>query len=293
MARSRTSRPAPGAAAALAALALLASPAAAGEDASLLFASDGKLVARHDLSWLRGLGPREVTVFEPYEAREVRFEAVRFADVLDAVYGEAWRGREELLFSCRDGYQPTLPVRRVLEHEAWLAFDRADEEGFAIWKRESGRRQRIELAPFYLIWENLEDARIRLEHDYGWPYQLVAIDLIDARDRFPAMAPPEGAPARVRAGFEAFRIHCGKCHRLNGEGGTVGPELNDAVSPVEYRRREWLRMWIDDPSRIAPDARMPPLNPDLPDRQATIDAILAYLEAMAQARRAAGAPGGD
>ena len=271
---------------------ILAGPAAAGAEskpARLSFARDGKPVATRDLDWVRSLSPQTpqtIRVFEPYEEREVRFEAVRFEAALDAVYGPEWRSREELLFTCSDGYQPTVPVRRVLEHGAWLAFDRADEQGFSISKLESGKRQRIALGPFYLVWENLEDTRIRLEGDYGWPYQLVGVDLIDARDRFPKMVPPRDASARELAGFEAFRVHCSKCHPLNGEGGAIGPELNGAVSPLEARRTAWLRQWIDDPSQMNPTSRMPRLNPALPDRDETIDAILAYLSVMSESRHA-------
>ncbi len=255
--------------------------AAEGPVAELAFARHARPVARHDRAALERLAEAAtVRVLEPYEGREVAFRALPFDGVLDAIYGPDWRAEEELLFTCRDGYQPTVPVARVLAHRAWLAFDRADQPGFAIRKRESGEHKRVELGPFYLVWENLDDPKIRQEWDYGWPYQLVGVDLIRAAERYPKLAPPEDASASVREGFAAFRIHCSKCHALNGEGGRIGPELNAASSPVEYRDRDWLRDWIEDPSRIRPDARMPALNPELPDRGRTVDAILDYLEAM-------------
>jgi cytochrome c2 len=180
----------------------------------------------------------------------------------------------------------------VLAHRAWLAFARADQERFTISKLEQGARREVELAPFYLVWENQGDAKVREEGDYGWPYQLVGVDVIRTRDRFPRMAPPPGSPPDVLAGFAAFRVHCSRCHKLNGEGGSIGPELNAVVNPVEYRDRAWLRAWIEEPSRIAPTTRMEPLNPALPDRARTVDQILAYLEAMAEARGGPDGPRG-
>jgi mono/diheme cytochrome c family protein len=215
----------------------------------------------------------------------VTFRALPFAKVLDAVYSPSWREEEEVLFTCRDGYQPTVPVRRILEHRAWLAYDRVGAESFGIRKRESGEHKWIDLGPFYLVWENLDDPKIRLESDYGWPYQLVGVDLIRAADRYPDLTPPEGSSREVLDGFAAFRVHCSKCHALNGEGGSIGPELNAPASPLALRDRAWLRTWIEDPSRIRPDARMPALNPDLPDREHTVDSILAYLDAMRRARK--------
>jgi mono/diheme cytochrome c family protein len=268
----------------------IAAGAAAAQAASpeLAFSRHGQPTARLALAELLQLAPpREVRVHEPYEDGPASFAALPLARVLDAVYTPSWRDEEELLFSCRDGYQPTVPVARALAHRAWLAFERRDRPGFTIRKRESGEIRRIELAPFYLVWENLADERIRQEADYGWPYQLVGIDLIRRSDRFPRMTPPQGAPDEVLAGFAAFRVHCSKCHPLNGEGGSIGPELNHAASPALTRDPGWLRDWIEDPSRILPTARMPALNPALPDRARTVDEILAYLHAMATAGDAA------
>jgi mono/diheme cytochrome c family protein len=255
----------------------------------LAFSRRGEPVATRSLDALRAaVPPATVRVHEPYEAHEVAFSALPFDRVLDAIYTPTWRDEEELLFTCSDGYQPTIPVKRVLSHRAWLAFDRVGPGGFTIRKRESGEVRQIELGPFYLVWENLHDAQVRQEADYGWPYQLVGIDLIRSRDHFPRMAPPPGASAQVLDGFAAYRVHCSKCHKLNGEGGSLGPELNSAVSPLKVRDPTWLRTWIEDPSRIRLDARMPPLNPSLPDRGRTVDAILAYLEAMVTAGPGAG-----
>lgn len=261
-------------------VALLALPARA-DDTALAFRRHGQPVATRELAALKQLTPAQtVRVFEPYERRELAFVALRFDRVLDALYGAGWRKEEELLFTCRDGYQPTVPVARVAQHAAWLAFAR-EGAPFSIQKLESGRVQSVSLAPFYLIWENLADAQVRSEGDYGWPYQLVGVELIRSRDRFPHMAPPANAPAQVWDGFNAFRIHCSRCHPVNGEGGKIGPELNRAESPVGRRDAAWLRDWIDDPSRISPGTRMERLDPALPGRGAVIASIIAYLQAIA------------
>ena len=267
---------------ALAALVLAAAaPARAGDDA-LAFRSHGTAVASRDLAALKKVAPPEtVRVYEPYEQREVSYLALRFDRVLDALYGKEWRSEEELLFTCRDGYQPSVPVARVLEHKAWLAFARADQPAFTLHKLESGRYQDVALGPFYLIWENIADKQMRAEGDYAWPYQLVGVDRIRVRDRYPKLVPPENASPLAQRGFREFRIHCSRCHPLNGQGGAIGPELNRAENPAGRRDAAWLRRWIDQPSQLVPTARMEPLSPELPDRDAVLDAIVAYLQAMA------------
>ena len=264
-------------------LALAAAPPARAGDDALAFRSHGEAIGSRDLAALKQLvSPDTVRVYEPYEQREVAYVALRFDRVLDALYGKAWRGEEEILFTCRDGYQPSVPVARVLAHESWLAFARADQPAFTLHKFESGRYQDVPLGPFYLIWENIADKQMRAEGDYAWPYQLAGVDLIRVRDRYPKLVPPETASPIAQRGFREFRIHCSRCHPLNGEGGAVGPELNSAADPAGRRDPAWLRCWIDAPSKLVPTARMEPLSPELPDRDAVLDAIVAYLQVMAQ-----------
>ncbi|MGB5413471.1 MAG: cytochrome c [Polyangiales bacterium] len=238
----------------------------------------------------KNVKPLRLEVSEPYEHAKVMFTALPLERVLDEAYGPSWRTHEAILFHCRDGYEPTIPVRRVLDHRAFLAIDRPGDVGFTILKDEQGTTRRIPLSPFYVIWENLDNARVRIEGDYGWPYQVVRIDLVSFQSRFQEMAPPAHSSPNVLVGFNAFVAHCSKCHAINGRGGAIGPELNYPANPTEYLKEEWLRKWIDDPTlmRIAP--RMPPLNPDLPDRARIIDEIIAYLGAMASHKVDPGAP---
>ena len=230
---------------------------------------------------LETLNPQEVTVMDPYEKEPAQFLAFDLSEVLDAVYSPSWHDEEEIVFTCLDGYQPVIPVARVKAHSAWLAFKRTDQGHFTILKKESGEHKTIELAPYYVVWENLDDSQILMEADYGWPYQLVGMDLVRSEDRFKAMTPSREAPAQVQAGFAAFRIHCIHCHKINGVGGQIGPELNGGVRPAALRESAWLRQWISTPDSTKPNTRMPALNPALPNRDETMDALIAYLQFMA------------
>lgn len=226
--------------------------------------------------------PRRIEVFEPYEQAEVVFTAFPIERVFDEAYGPSWRDHEAVLFTCRDGYQPTIPVARILNKQGFIAIDRPGDVGFTILKYEEGTTRRVPLGPFYVIWENLEDAHTQSEGDYGWPYQVEAVALVSFRSRFGDMTPPKGASATTLAGFQGFVVHCSKCHKINGHGGEIGPELNYPANPTEYMTDAWLRKWIDDPTSMRLAPRMPPLNPDLPDRARMIDEIVAYLAVMAE-----------
>jgi mono/diheme cytochrome c family protein len=261
----------------------LETTSAAGADArSLTFLSESRPVKSLTAKELtQTIEPRRVEVFEPYEHTKVSFTALPLERVFDEAYGLSWRKREAILFTCRDGYQPTIAVQRVLNHQAFLAVARPGDVGFTILKDEEGTKKRIELSPFYVIWENLDDVRIRIEGDKGWPYQVIGIDLVSFRSRFAEMAPPRNASTEVLAGFQAYVAHCSQCHAINGRGGAIGPELNYPANPTEYMKDGWLRKWIDDPTSMRRAPRMPPLNPELPERDRIIDEIVAYLAAMA------------
>jgi hypothetical protein len=53
-----------------------------------------------------------VTVMEPHEKVRITFEALPLKALLDRIYGEGWRAKDEILFTCSDGYQPSLPVQK-------------------------------------------------------------------------------------------------------------------------------------------------------------------------------------
>ena len=232
-----------------------------------------------DLS-THGAGRVTVAVHDPYEDHVARFEALPAVALFDELLGAGWRSADELVFECADGYRAAVPVARFLEHRAYLAFARADAD-FVIDKPVAGQVERTTLAPAYLVWENVLDAQVRSEGDWGWPYQIVRVTLASAGERYARMAPPTGADERVVHGFATFRRYCSRCHAINGEGGEVGPELNYPASVTEYLEPTWLRRWIDAPLTVRHGTPMPGLPPGIPEREAALDDLIAYLTAMA------------
>jgi cytochrome c len=93
----------------------------------------------------------------------------------------------------------------------------------------------------------------------------------------PAPAAPAGNATHGAALFASK--NCTACHTVNGQGGTVGPNLSHiATTPYDNLGNDaaFLTKWLHDPKAVKPDTAMP--NPNLTDAEITV--IVAYLESL-------------
>ena len=244
------------------------------------FKDHGAFIRHAETAELKKLVPaKKIKVIEPHESVEREYEVIPADGLFNAIYGEKWKLAEEILFTCSDGYQPSIPVSRFLKYKAYLAFRRTDSEVFNL-KNKTQNNEIVPLGPLYLIWDNLNDPYLKMMGAYDWPYQVTTFDLVKFADRFPKMAPPTSSSASVKRGFESYRQFCMTCHRINGEGGMKSIDLNLPKNVTEYRDDTWLRKWISDPTRIRAESKMPALNQALPNRDQVITDIISYLKAM-------------
>lgn len=270
----------------LAAASLLVAAAPAGaEERALRFVRDGE-ARRLELPALRaGARVETLSIDDPYYRETKHFRALALADVL--ALGFPGLGEDDadrtLLLRARDGYVKPTTVGRLREPGGWIAFADADHaQGDDPGFQPIDRRQ-VDPAPFYLVWSQPHQRDV---HRYPWPYQLAELELAPLESVYPHVAPrgaPEGDPAW--AGYAVFRRECLACHAVNGEGGKVGPELNVPRSVVEYRPEEQLKAFIRDPESFRYTSM--PAHTHLSDRE--LDALIAYLHAMAERKHDPGA----
>ena len=97
--------------------------------------------------------PTPITVIEPHEKKPVTYIGVAFAKMMDAIYGHDWQTREEVLFTCKDGYQPSIPVAKFEAYKSWLVWARKDAKSFELVNHLPGN-QKVALGPTYLVWQN-------------------------------------------------------------------------------------------------------------------------------------------
>lgn len=256
-------------------LCLAASNATA--EATLRFEREGQLVRSLSLDELRsGCNPTDVSIApDPYYAKAKRFRACPLQRVLELGFGAAPApgSTENYFFRALDGYAKPAAGARLAESGGFLAFADLDRAAAGESGWEPIDRRQIDPAPFYVVWTGADQDI----HRYPWPYQLAAIEITPFAERYPHTRPdgaPEGSPAWE--GWRIFASECVACHAINGEGGTVGPELNLPRSIVEYREPEQLKAFIRAPQSFRYTSM--PSHEHLTDAQ--LDALLDYFRAM-------------
>jgi mono/diheme cytochrome c family protein len=238
-----------------------------------------KTLTRQDLDQL--VPTKKLRVNELHTKESIEYVGYPFRALLEKVYGKELKAGEELLFTCLDGYQPSIALARALKHNALLATGRTDGKKFEFPNADK-KGEITAYGPFYLVWDNVTDKALQKEGNETWPYQLSGVDLIRFSDKFPKLSPPTNSSAQAKAGFVVFRSQCLQCHKINGEGGDKGIELNYPMNVTEYWKEKALIQWMDNPRLIRYDATMPAVNPEYPNREQMFREIVAYLKAMAK-----------
>ena len=229
-----------------------------------------------------GSQPMRVEVYEPHmstmQSRMKRaYTAYPFEVVADFVLGPEWRNSSATVeFRALDGYVSRIPVADFSAHRAHLAVGMADGGPFIVDNLRQNETD-IELGPYYLIWENIDDEQVFARGASGWPYQVSHLLLIKMSDK---PLRPDGLDPALQPAIELVKQHCLTCHMLNGYGGNKAP--GDLAALARTLEDDTFRALVLDPRSVQAESTMPALSPDLPEqeRNRIVKLLRAYLLQM-------------
>ncbi len=243
--------------------ACLAAGAARAAEPMLEFRISGSSIAAAPLSVLKkSLPARDVTLSaaEFWPGRVKHYRAFALRDVLDYAFGRRWLSSDysDVAFVALDGYAAVGPLDKASEDGGWLAFKDLDVKSG--W--EAIGSHQADPAPFFLVWTGEDQTT---SQQYPWPWQVAALNLVRFEDQYPKTVPRGAAQdSPARRGYALFKGRCFRCHSVNGEGGKIGPDLNEPMSVTAYRSKRMVKEFIRNPSKYRhtymPDHR------DLSDR---------------------------
>ena len=101
-------------------------------------------------------------------------------------------------------------------------------------------------------------------------------------------AAPAVTPQLIAQGVKVYNANsCGTCHKINGKGGPIGPDLTNVGSA---RDAKWLKVHIEDPKKHTPGSTMPAFKDQIKGKE--MDALVAYMVSL-KSKTATPAGGGN
>lgn len=256
------------------ALLLALAPGARAAESALVFYSEGKEVLRVTASAMVARpDARVVDVADPSYGRRKRFRAVPLRGLLTTAYGASW-GEDtlgEVFFESLDGCRSHAKTGDLMADGGWVAFDDSEAPG---WEEIPGKRSRP--GPFYLFWTG---GTQRPRNGFPWPWQIVSMRRGMVEEEYPKAVPRGAAPdSAAMRGWKVFRKDCLSCHAMSGQGGAVGPDLNEPKGVTRYQSKRHLKAYVKKASAFR-HTKMPDFDGLTDD---DLDDLMSYFDHMSE-----------
>jgi cytochrome c2 len=171
----------------------------------------------------------------------------------------------KIVFECKDGYKPEMPLELFLNANPYLAFQDVEAPKGAKWEAIIKNGNEMNAEPFYIVYTSVSEKDSR----YKWPYNLVKIYLEPLNKSTLELYPLKNR--KLETGYTLFKNQCLTCHAINGIGGTMGPELNYPKSVTEYWKENELVDYIVNPASFRSKVKMPTLGISKQQSQEIVD----------------------
>jgi len=207
-------------------------------------------------------------IYDPVFKKAKKYKAIPLKPYLEelVVSQSIDTADTEIIFLCKDGYNPSMSLNKVLQNEPYLAIkDLEATEGKNWMDTLQGK-----WSPFYLVWAN----NAKGTKGFTWPYGLKFLQFKTSDAAYAAAFPEDKTQI---AGFELYKAKCMKCHSVNKVGGIMGPEFNIPKNITEYWQSTDIKAFVKNPYSYRYNSKMPPVDGI---KEEEIDKIIQYLAYM-------------
>jgi len=241
------------------------------------------------------ISQEDMAVFCPTEESHKTSQGLPMKTVFDKIYGNHWREREEVRITTLNGESSSISVDQFVQHNSILLSKSDADSPCPI----DSSITNVDM-PLFLVWDNINSPELndsemlkdgysskRVLRSTGWVWQVAGFELVKFAIQFPNAVPPPGSSEQVQRGFEYTRIHCMRCHQMNGDGYELSrrSDLNDPISVTKDYDDALIKQTLLEPGVIIGGKKIPRsmlLPQRLENRDQVADDIIAYLKAIAQ-----------
>ncbi len=206
--------------------------------------------------------------YDPVFKRAKKYEAIPLKPYLEKIVTaqNIDKASTEIIFLCKDGYNPSMSLAKVMENEPYLAIKDIE----AVEGKNWADTLKGKWSPFYLVWTNHSEGA----KGFSWPYGLKYLQFKASDAAYKAAFPNDKTQI---AGFELYKEKCMKCHSVNKVGGVMGPEFNIPKNITEYWQTKDIKAFVKNPYAYRYNSKMPPVA-NLQNQE--LDLIIDYLTYM-------------
>ena len=232
----------------------------------------------HDLGDKLKVHEIEINDVEYHKTKQ--YKAFLFDEVVSHVFTNAKTSSEwnSVSFVALDGYNAVIDRAFFGDKDSYLVF--SDQE-YPSWEAIPNHGEET-AAPYYLIWTKAQKIP---QNGYSWPWGIAEIALVDMAEEYTHATPDSSnASVEVYTGYKLYMSRCNSCHSLGGQGGYIGPDLNEPMNILEYRSEDMVRAFIQESSKFR-RGRMPDFK-DLEEKE--VDNLIAYLHYLKNEKNSSG-----
>jgi cytochrome c2 len=216
-------------------------------------------------------GQKDIVLKSKYSKfRKKNYRGLPLKNLMEKVFKENWKNTDysEIIFVATDGYQ-AYSTKQVLNNQGGLVtFKDLDRDSG--WELVDARQANP--APFFLVWQGKKQTPA---NKFPWPWAIKSIQLVKFENRYPNVFPISVKKnSDVYKGYKTFKQYCFKCHAINKQGGSIGPDLGAPQNILAYRNETFVKEFIKNPTKF----RYSKMTPHKFLGNKKIDQLITYLK---------------